>query len=96
MEPLLIPWDMRIRVYIKGIYYLWKAQASLAGLADGYYLVKCESSDQPCLLSLEDWEIHVTGDNVGYIAKTFKTSLLADNEVIIDTEWAVEMLNKNM
>ena len=73
MEPLLITWDMRIRVYIKGIYYLWKAQASLAGLADGYYLVKCESSDQPCLLSLEDWEIHVTGDNVGYIAKTFKT-----------------------
>ena len=73
MEPLLIPWDMRIRVYIRGIYYLWKASASLAGVADGYYLVKCESSDQPCLLSLDDWEIHVTGDNVGYIAKTFKT-----------------------
>jgi hypothetical protein len=73
MEPLIIPWDMRIRVYIKGIYYLWKAHASLAGVADGYYLVKCESSDEPCLLNLEDWEIHVTGDNVGYIAKTFKT-----------------------
>ena len=73
MEPLLIPWDMRIRVYIRGIYYLWKAQASLAGVADGYYLVNCVSSETPCLLSLDDWEIHVTGDNVGYIAKTFKT-----------------------
>ncbi|MBQ6168442.1 CpXC domain-containing protein [Ruminococcus flavefaciens] len=35
-------------------------------------------------------------DNYDQVAKTFKTSLLADNEVIIDTEWAVEMLNKNM
>ena len=73
MEPLLIPWDMRIRVYIRGIYYLWQAHASLAGVADGYYLVNCISSDTPCLLNLEDWEVHVTGDNVGYIAKTFKT-----------------------
>lgn len=73
MEPLIIPWDMRIRVYIRGIYYLWQAHASLAGVADGYYLVNCISSDTPCLLNLEDWEIHVTGDNVGYIAKTFKT-----------------------
>ena len=73
MEPLLIPWDMRIRVYIRGIYYLWQAHASIAGVADGYYLVNCISSDTPCLLNLEDWEIHVTGDNVGYIAKTFKT-----------------------
>lgn len=73
MEPIIIPWQMRVRVYIKGIYYLWKTQASLAGLADGYYLVNCKSSDQPCLLKLDDWEVHITGDNEGYIAKTFKT-----------------------
>lgn len=73
MEPLIIPWEMRIRVDIRGIYYLWQAHASLAGVADGYYLVNCVSSDRPCLLNLEDWEIHITGDNVGYIAKTFKT-----------------------
>lgn len=73
VEPLLVPWDMRVRIYIKGIYYLWKAQASIAGLADGYYLVGCKTSDVPCLLRLDDWEVHVTGDNVGYIAKTFRT-----------------------
>lgn len=73
MEPIIIPWNMRIRVYVKGIYYLWKVQASLAGMADGYYLVNCKSSDQPCLLQLDNWEVHVTGDNEGYIATTFKT-----------------------
>ncbi|MBR4898859.1 MAG: DUF5119 domain-containing protein [Prevotella sp.] len=73
MEPLIIPWNMRVRIYVKGIYYLWKVQASLAGVADGYYLVDCKSSSTPCLLKLDDWEVYITGDNVGYIAKTFKT-----------------------
>lgn len=73
MEPLLIPWNMRIRIYIKGIYYLYNTEASLAGMADGYYLVDCKTSETPCLLKLDDWEVHVTGDNVGYIAKTFRT-----------------------
>lgn len=79
MEPILDPWTMRIRIYIRGIYYLWKANATVAGLADGYYLVKSKSSDSPCLLQLDDWEIHYPDlavdfeSNVGYIAKTFKT-----------------------
>ena len=73
LEPLIIPWNMRVRIYVKGIYYLWKVQATLAGMADGYYLVNCKTSDTPCLLQLDGWEIHITGDNEGYIAKTFKT-----------------------
>lgn len=79
MEPLIIPWNMRIRIYIKGIYYLYKAQVTVAGLADGYYLVNCKTSDTPCLLQLDDWEIHADRDSssyvggYGYIAKTFKT-----------------------
>ena len=35
-------------------------------------------------------------ENYDQVAKTFRKSLLVDDEVIIDTEWAVEMLNKNM
>lgn len=81
MEPLIIPWNMRIRIYIKGIYYLNKVEASIAGLADGYKLVDCVTSDTPCLLKLDDWEMHLdpnTADyeaqgGLGYIAKTFKT-----------------------
>jgi len=81
MEPLIIPWQMRIRIYIKGIYYLNKVEASIAGLADGYKLVDCVTSDTPCLLKLDDWEMHLdpkTDDyeaqgGLGYIAKTFKT-----------------------
>lgn len=50
-----------------------------AGLADGYYLVGCKSSDSPCLLQLDDWEVHLPDPAVdwhgttGYIAKTFNT-----------------------
>ena len=79
MEPLITPWDMRVRIYIKGIYYLWKAQGSIAGLADGYKLVECKASDTPCLMSLDEWEIHLLKDSnevaggLGYIAKTFRT-----------------------
>lgn len=73
LEPLIVPWQMRVRIYIKGIYYLYQAKASIAGLADGYYLMQDRTSATPCLMALDDWEVHVTGDNVGYIAKTFMT-----------------------
>lgn len=81
MEPLIIPWNMRIRIYIKGIYYLNKVEASIAGLADGYKLVDCVTSDTPCLLKLDDWEVYYDPNTrdydaqggLGYIAKTFKT-----------------------
>ena len=72
-EPLVIPWYMRVRIYIKGIYYLYQVKGSIAGLADGYYLMQDRTSSTPCLMALDDWEVHVTGDNVGYIAKTFRT-----------------------
>ena len=73
LQPMVVPWQMRIRVDIRGIYYLYQAKASVAGLADGYFPMKDSTSSNPCLLALDDWEVHVTGDNVGYIAKTFMT-----------------------
>ena len=79
MEPLLDPWNMRVRIYVKGIYYLWKVEASIAGLADGYQLVDCKASDTPCLMSLDEWEIHLPKDSnlvaggLGYVAKSFRT-----------------------
>ena len=79
MEPIIDPWAMRIRIYIRNIHYLWRASATVAGLADGYYLVNCKSTETPCLLYLDDWEIHLPNTildpnaTTGYIAKTFKT-----------------------
>jgi len=73
MNPLLIPWKMRIRIPIKGIYYLYETKATVAGLADGFFLAQNHTSDDPCLLEVDDWEVHVTGDNEGYLAQTFDT-----------------------
>lgn len=63
----------RVLVYIQGIQYLWKIQASIAGMADGRFLVQNKNTDSPCLISLDEWEIKRTGDNEGYIAITFNT-----------------------
>jgi hypothetical protein len=73
MYPLIVPWQMRVRIPIKGIYYLYKTQGTLAGMADGVYLAENHTSNDPCILQIDDWEVFVTGDNVGYIAKTFYT-----------------------
>ena len=73
MQPLLIPWQFRVRVDIKGIYYLYQTSASIAGLADGYFFMTDRTSDTPCVINIDNWEVHYTGDNVGYIAKTFNT-----------------------
>jgi hypothetical protein len=74
MTPLLVPWRMRVRIPIKGIHYLREVSGSIAGMADGYYLVEEHTSDDPCIHTLkEDWQYYVTGDNEGYIAFTFRT-----------------------
>lgn len=73
MYPMIIPWQMRVRVPIKGIYYLYKTKGTIAGMADGFFLAENRTSDNPCLMAIDDWEVFVTGDNEGYIAKTFDT-----------------------
>lgn len=79
MEPKVIPWRMRVRVYIKGIYYLYQTKGSIAGLADGFMLAENHTNETPCMLALDDWEVHLEQDSnsvqggLGYIAKTFYT-----------------------
>ena len=80
VKPLIIPWRMRVRVYIKGIYYLREVKASLAGMADGFMLAENHTNETPCLLALDGWQIYVDKEKskgveggVGYIAKTFYT-----------------------
>ena len=71
--PMLIPRKMRVRIPVKGIYYMYQLEGSVAGLADGWILVENHSSDDPCLMALNDWEVYATGENEGYIAITFNT-----------------------
>ena len=63
-------WRMRIRIYVKGLDYLWSTEGSLAGLATGRFLALNKPTDEPCLISLTDWEVQRTGNNVGYISIT--------------------------
>ena len=68
MSPLLVPWRLRLRIPITGIYYLYDVSATMAGLADGVFLAKGVTSDVPCLLE--------TFDVFGYLLRrdTFATT----------------------
>lgn len=98
-EPTSLVWKMRIRLYITGIYYLAEAKGSIAGLADGHYLARHENTDVPCLMALNNWDIQVTGDNVGYIATTFNTFGLrsdAQTRATLTTDYPAQGLRLNL
>lgn len=76
--PICPIWKMRIRVYIKGLDYLWATEGSLAGMANGRYLALNHTTDIPTLHSIPSWEVKRTGDNFGYIAATINTFGLQD------------------
>lgn len=80
MYPVVVPWRMRVRVYIRGINYLYQTTGSIAGLANGFMLAENHTNDTPCLLALEDWQVYGDKANsagidggLGYIAMTFNT-----------------------
>ena len=78
MYPVVVPWRMRVRVYIRGINYLYQTIGSLAGMANGFMLAENHTNDTPCLLALEDWQVYTEKTTsieggLGYIAMTFNT-----------------------
>lgn len=79
--PLSIIQKVRIRIFLKGFNYLWRTNASLAGLSKGHYLVKDQNTNEPCLIALDDWELIRTGDNQGYIATTITSFGLRPNSI---------------
>lgn len=81
-EPLSLVWTLRVRIYIKGIDYLWNTQASITGLADGHYLPLNENTDTPCLIDMDNWEVRVTGENEGYIATNIYTFGLRPKSIL--------------
>ena len=86
-EPQSIVWQLRIRVWIRnGFNYLWQTPASISGLADGHFLPRDVITDQPCLLSIDGWELERTGDNEGYISATLTTFALRPETLQPDRE----------
>ena len=98
-EPTSLVWKMRIRLYITGIYYLYEAKGSIAGLANGHFLARHENDNMPSLLALDNWEVQVTGDNEGYIATTFNTFGLrsdAQTRAAFTTDYPAQGLRLNL
>lgn len=87
-EPESIVWKIRIRVWIKnGFNYLWQTPASITGLADGHFLPRDVITDNPCLLSIDSWELERTGENSGYISTTLSTFGLRPGSILPDRQF---------
>ena len=72
-EPEPIVKKLHIRVFVRGIQYLWQLQGSIAGLSDGHYLARDENTEDPCLMALDDWHLQVVNDSLGYVYTSVNT-----------------------
>ena len=66
-HPVTPIWEMRIRIFVKGLPMIYELEASLAGLANGRFLALNQPASTPCLLSITDWDSIQTGENEGYV-----------------------------
>lgn len=83
VRPHSLVWKMRLRIYVKGIEYLYQVHGELTGLADGHYLARDVNTERSCTVSIDEWTLQPTGDNEGYIATTISTfGLRPDHENI--------------
>lgn len=70
-KPVPVVSKMRIRVFVRGIQYLWQMKGSIAGLSNGFYLGRMEDTETPCVLELDDWKYEFINDSLGYVYTTF-------------------------
>ena len=73
VRPHSLVWKMRLRIYVKGIEYLYQVHGELTGLADGHYLARDVNTERSCTVSIDEWTLQPTGENEGYIAATIST-----------------------
>lgn len=85
-QPVPVIQQLKLRVYVKGIYYLYNTKASLAGLSDGRYLTRNVTTDYPCVFPVEDWTMDYTGDNEGYVCTTVNTFGLRSSQEPVKAE----------
>ena len=72
-KPEPIVKKLYIRVFVRGIQYLWQTQGTIAGLSSGHYLAANENTETPCLMDLNDWKLQVVNDSLGYIYTSINT-----------------------
>lgn len=72
-RPKPIVQKLIVRVFVRGIQYLWQTEGTLSGLSKGHYLVDDYNTEDPCLMYLNDWKLQVVNDSLGYIYTTINT-----------------------
>ena len=67
-------WQLRLRLPVKGVTNIWQVVATVAGLADGYYLARGCNTNSPCMVRVTDWQVVKTdNEGHGYVDTTVRT-----------------------
>ena len=72
-RPQPVVQKLLIRVFVRGIQYMWQLQGTLAGLSNGRYLAEDRNTETPCLIMLDDWRLEVINDSLGFVQTTINT-----------------------
>ena len=73
-------WQFKVRVYVKGIEYMYNVKGTIAGLSEGYQLIQARPSQNVCLQNLDQWQAHLTTGDYGFIESTITTFGLPSKE----------------
>ena len=72
--PLTVVETMTVKVAVRGINNLWQVTGSIAGLANGQYLLTRRNTDVPCLIAVDEWTVTTTDhEGNGYISADIST-----------------------
>lgn len=90
-QPKPIIQSLKLKIFVKGIFYLYATKASIAGLSDGHYLTQHITTDTPCVFPVDNWSVEydVTGKNEGYVYTTVNTFGLRNSQVPVKASPAV-------
>ena len=77
-QPKPVIWELKVRIPVRGINYMYSVKATVAGLTDGCWLIPLRHTDTPCLQQLEKWQVEAPVDSVSFLHSSINTFGLPD------------------
>lgn len=77
--PRPIIWTLCVRLPLRGASYMYSLTATVAGLADGCWLLPLRHTATPCLQLITAWQLQTPVDTVSYLSASINTFGLRDN-----------------
>lgn len=77
-QPKPVVWQLKVRIPVRGLNYMYSLTATVAGLADGCWLIPLRHTSTPCLQLIDKWQAQNVVDSVSYLLSSINTFGLPD------------------